>query len=376
MKKYILLFILLFSALYLFSKSLFLWPPYITYNGKDLFLNFKTNGIIKGLSIHIIDKNLNEVYSIKLQENELYHMPINIDYVNENFEYIIKQNSKVIYKNTFNEFNPLKKDFTFVVYGDTRYYDKLHRMIVDKIIEEKPDFVINVGDMVENGENINYWTNFFNTIKGLNIPYFPIPGNHEKNSKYYYAAFILPEGGGFQNKQWYSFKYGNLNFILLDSIIINNSELFKQETIWLEQTLKNNKNYINIIIFHYPFWNNSIYAWRRDNKILEKKWRPIFEKYNVKLVFNGHVHAYERFELNGITYITTGGGGAPFDPGHKKILNPYTKKLHYGYLEYVLLKVKSGKITVITKAVGKSDNYKMNNVKSLDMVLDFFEIDK
>ncbi|WP_165973958.1 hypothetical protein [Marinitoga lauensis] len=47
-----------------------------------------------------------------------------------------------------------------MVYGDTRYYDKLHRMLVEKIIKEKPEFVLNVGDMVENGNDIRYWNNF------------------------------------------------------------------------------------------------------------------------------------------------------------------------------------------------------------------------
>ncbi len=28
------------------------------------------------------------------------------------------------------------------------------------------------------------------------------------------------------------------------------------------------------------------------------------------VVFNGHIHNYERFEMNGITHVITGGGGA------------------------------------------------------------------
>jgi len=28
-------------------------------------------------------------------------------------------------------------------------------------------------------------------------------------------------------------------------------------------------------------------------------------------VFNGHKHNYERNEVNGVTYVVTGGGGAP-----------------------------------------------------------------
>jgi len=34
----------------------------------------------------------------------------------------------------------------------------------------------------------------------------------------------------------------------------------------------------------------------------------------VSLVLQGHNHAYERLEADGITYITSGGGGAPLYP--------------------------------------------------------------
>jgi hypothetical protein len=38
---------------------------------------------------------------------------------------------------------------------------------------------------------------------------------------------------------------------------------------------------------------------------------PLFEQYGVNIVFNGHNHCYERSVANGVTYIVTGGGGAP-----------------------------------------------------------------
>ncbi len=41
---------------------------------------------------------------------------------------------------------------------------------------------------------------------------------------------------------------------------------------------------------------------------------PLFEAASkVKFVFGGHVHSYERFRMNGINYIVTGGGGAPVE---------------------------------------------------------------
>ena len=39
--------------------------------------------------------------------------------------------------------------------------------------------------------------------------------------------------------------------------------------------------------------------------------QPLFEGNGVQLVFAGHDHTYERTIINGITYVVSGGGGAP-----------------------------------------------------------------
>lgn len=35
---------------------------------------------------------------------------------------------------------------------------------------------------------------------------------------------------------------------------------------------------------------------------------PLFERYGVDLVLNGHEHAYQRFAQRGVSYIVRGGG--------------------------------------------------------------------
>ncbi len=37
------------------------------------------------------------------------------------------------------------------------------------------------------------------------------------------------------------------------------------------------------------------------------------ERHSVDMVFNGHPDGYERGEMNGVFYITTGGGGGTLD---------------------------------------------------------------
>ena len=42
---------------------------------------------------------------------------------------------------------------------------------------------------------------------------------------------------------------------------------------------------------------------------------PLLSQRRVDVVFNGHMHGYERGEWQGVTYVTTGGGGGALDQG-------------------------------------------------------------
>lgn len=40
---------------------------------------------------------------------------------------------------------------------------------------------------------------------------------------------------------------------------------------------------------------------------------PLFNENGVKVVLSGHMHGYERFEVNGTLALVSGGGGSPLD---------------------------------------------------------------
>jgi hypothetical protein len=58
---------------------------------------------------------------------------------------------------------------------------------------------------------------------------------------------------------------------------------------------------------------------------------PLFDKYGVDVAFAGHDHNYQRNEVGSVTYLVTGGGGAPlYDQKTNAPWNKVTKKtLHY-----------------------------------------------
>lgn len=60
------------------------------------------------------------------------------------------------------------------------------------------------------------------------------------------------------------------------------------------------------MVFHIPPFTSGYHP--DDGIPIRQAWIPLFEEANVALVLSGHDHNYERLELNGITYIVSGGG--------------------------------------------------------------------
>ena len=141
--------------------------------------------------------------------------------------------------------NP-SEPFTLVAYGDSRTLFLDHEFVVDSIMEHNPRLVLDSGDLVSDGRVLPLWDVFFGTTGDLlrNVPYYPVLGNHENNSQFYYDLFHLPEGGGKENEQWYSFDYGNTHFVCLDS----NARDSKEQLAWLEDDLAEYQKTTDIIL--------------------------------------------------------------------------------------------------------------------------------
>ncbi|HID56519.1 TPA: metallophosphoesterase family protein, partial [Candidatus Poribacteria bacterium] len=213
--------------------------------------------------------------------------------------------------NTFHTAVTWREPFTVIVYGDCRTDQNAHRSVVERIIEHKPDLVLNTGDMVSDGRVSSQWDTFFDVAGELmrNLPYYPVLGNHERNAQNYYDLFHLPKGGGWEEEQWYSFDYGNAHFICLDS----NFRFSADQTMWLGKDLARAapKSEWIFVLFHHPPFSSGRHGGAAETMT---GWIDLFEKYEVDIIFSGHDHTYERSFHNGIWYIVTGGGGAPLYP--------------------------------------------------------------
>lgn len=122
--------------------------------------------------------------------------------------------------------------FSFVAMSDMQksnanpgiFDEVIHQGVLDYFGGEVSDeiaLVLIPGDLVDNGNSYNEWSNdFFTPSHDLfgHVPVYPVLGNHEVNSSYYFQYFHLPENGtdGYDEHWWYK-DYGNVRFLGLNS---------------------------------------------------------------------------------------------------------------------------------------------------------------
>jgi predicted phosphodiesterase len=202
--------------------------------------------------------------------------------------------------------------FEFVVYGDTRTRHEVHRKVIAAVLQHShPDFVVQTGDLVNDGGDPAVWPIFFDIERDLlrQVAYYPALGNHERHS-HNYTDFM-------QAAPYYSFDWGNAHFAILDTDLGNAapSELARQ-TYWKEQTdwlaadlQKNQKAAFRFVVGHHP--PMTAVAKRQGDNPHMIALIAMLEQYHVTAAFFGHDHNYQHYLKNGIHYVITGGGGAP-----------------------------------------------------------------
>jgi len=235
--------------------------------------------------------------------------------------YNYEQNSNPL---IFEEEN-VKYPFKFIVYGDSRENSGVQRtMIVKKIIEEKPDFVIHLGDMVTFHDEHQWeiFDAFDGQIINNGIRLFPVLGNHEYRVsrteifpkkgdpevllKGYFKRFPFLDG-----RRWYTFIYGNSKFIILDTMVDHSPGSPQYE--FLKEEIENGNGKFVFVCMHHPPYTKTRYGKaRREEKVLAKMIEELNQKgLKTHIVFTAHKHNYERYLINGINYIVSAGGGAP-----------------------------------------------------------------
>jgi acid phosphatase type 7 len=264
--------------------------------------------------------------------------------------------------------------FRFVAFGDTRFHDPsdtepanpaIRHALVAAIDRENPAFISIGGDIVYNGENTKDWQVWDSETavwREHKIPVYPAIGNHDLKGNIqtalgnYFARF--PE---IQQSRFYSVRLGNTLLLVLDSAL---DEVSGPQGEWLNSQLDHLPSSVNFVflVFHHPPYTSSsdekVFGGGHSARSSEQALAKVLEERQQHtrarfVVFNGHVHNYERHEHGGITYFVTGGGGA----------HPYPIERHADDLykdpgvnfHYLLVDVDHNRLTVTMHKVELKD---------------------
>jgi hypothetical protein len=228
--------------------------------------------------------------------------------------------------------NQLPTPLTLIAYGDQRFTDpantrqtnpRIRRWLVNQIAKEHPSVVIMNGDVPLAGEVANDYTVFQAETKpwrDLNLHVFATLGNHEFHGDpqnaldNWWAAF--PD---MRNRRWYSAQLGSRIYLIAldsDTSLMPGSDQAR----WIEKQIDGLPPTVDFVIvtLHHPpvadiQQHIEVDHNPRPNEIalrdfLSKAARACHASF---LVSAGHIHNYERTVVEGVTYLVSGGGGAP-----------------------------------------------------------------
>ena len=249
--------------------------------------------------------------------------------------------------------------FAFAIISDTQDNPTVAKQIAEMAWAQRPSFVLHPGDLVGIGGKATDWTEeFFPSMHPLisRACLFPVLGNHEGDAKFYYDYMSLPNP-----EYYYSFKYGNAEFFMVDSNrkLSPGSEQYR----WLEEQLTASTATWKFVCHHHPPYssdeNDYGDLWKTNKStrgdLRVRETCQLYDKHQVDIVWNGHIHSYERTwplydhqptDRGGTIYMIAGGGGGgletpgPFRPSFQ---NNVRRGHHYcmAYINGGVLELKA-----------------------------------
>lgn len=207
------------------------------------------------------------------------------------------------FKTANNSYSPTQ----FVYFGDAQndilsHWSRVIRMAYQTA--PNASFVIHAGDLVDTAHKDFEWAQWFKAGGFIHSQWTAIPvvGNHEfqrmdgyggikprRLSIQWRPQFTLPIEKKLDkslHETVYSVEYQDILIIVL-----NSTGFLEKQTEYIIEKLSNTNAKWKIVTSHHSVFSP---AEGRDFEYARKTWKPLFDKYGVDLVLNGHDHTYAR----------------------------------------------------------------------------------
>lgn len=240
--------------------------------------------------------------------------------------------------------------FTFDILGDSKILpgrenwqgNRVLAEAVTRVNQDNPALVVYLGDGADQGGPVANLVAFRGYLDKLHSLWYPVIGNHELNKGSEPDGLAGSGEGNFQKvfadklpiqgRSYYSFNYLNTHFIVLDTAWQSGygppgAELKpgSQQWEWLSQDLADaRQRYQHIFIFGHkppvspfraggPDTESNLpdgygSSWGEPGAAVE--FMKLVSNYHVDAVFSGHIHMYNRLDIQGLPYFITAGAGA------------------------------------------------------------------
>ncbi len=222
--------------------------------------------------------------------------------------------------------------FSFLVLGDSGTGYPGQVAVALRLVTEQPDLVLHVGDVGQYvgvfEEYADYYFEYYWSLM-RQVPFFSAPGNHDyltANAVPYLSyqappadTVPVPDVG-----RYYSFTRGDVHFVALDSNLLTDAVATRRMLAWLENDLSTTQAVWRVAFFHHLPYPIEHHVGDPNCVAAQSLLVPIFDRYNVQLVFNGHEHTYQRTKPMrgntpvssgmGTVYMVSGGGGGTLHP--------------------------------------------------------------
>ncbi len=245
----------------------------------------------------------------------------------------------------------------FIIMGDSRNRevvkegmgigDSIFKTIVESINDDDvlPDFTIHTGDMTLIGLNVEY-QRYLKAINSTKFPWVSVKGNHE----------LYSDSGDIYFEKYFgesdiAFDIINYTFICFTSCHAKKVEdknyadyfISLETLIWMDSILleTQKKGRIPIVLTHLPpilkphitghcLGGEKEYPKPNIEKSNVKTFLNMLKFYSVHIGFFAHIHQYINFTVDNISYIVSGGAGAPLYENGGYAMYHYIKMRSFG----------------------------------------------